>query len=138
MRSIAFKGNHGWPLACALAIGVAAAPHASAQDAKALTKAEVEALVVGKKLQYTRVDGSNVTFDTRDNGKAYYSPQRTTRNLVIQGAYTISDEGALCFKWEADKYVAMQDGCYLFKRDSAKTHVYARRNPETVIGDVIE
>ena len=139
MGSVASKGNRAWLRACVLAVGLAAGSHAAAQDAKALTKAEVEALVVGKKLQYTRVtDGSNVVFDIRDNGKVYYAPTRTSRNLSIQGAYTIGDEGALCFKWEADKYVSLQDGCYLFKRDSTKTRIYARRNPETAIGDVIE
>ena len=139
MRSIASRGNRPWLRACILAIGLAAGSHASGQDAKPLTKAEVEGLVVGKKLQYTRVtDGSNVVFDIRDNGKVYYAPQRTSRNLSIQGAYTIGDEGTLCFKWEADKYVSLQDGCYLFKRDGAKTHIYARRSPDTVMGDVIE
>lgn len=121
-----------------LAAGTMGASAALAQDVKPLTKAEVEEIAVGKKLEYVRTaDGANVVFDIRSDGKAYYSPPRTQRNLSIQGAYTISDEGTLCFKWQADKYVTMQDGCYVFKRDDQKIHVYRARSPDSPIGDLV-
>jgi Protein of unknown function (DUF995) len=117
----------------------AAASAAIAQDVLPLTKPEVEALAVGKKFQYVRAsDGSTVTFDVRDDGRAYYSPTRTSRNLTIQGAYTIGDDGTLCFKWDADKYVSLQDGCFIFKRAGDKTQVYASRNRDRPIGDVVQ
>ena len=56
----------------------------------------------------------------------------------IQGSYTITDEGRLCFQWESDKYVTMQDGCYHFKREDRKIHIYRVRNPDSPIGDVLQ
>ena len=98
-----------------LAASLCAVPPAVAQDAateaKRLTKAEVESMVVGKKLQYVRAsDGANVVWDLDRDGTAHYAPPKTMRNLTISGTYTVGDDGSLCFKWNQDKYVSMQDG----------------------------
>jgi hypothetical protein len=118
---------------------VAAAGAASAEGVNLLTKSEVEGIAVGKKLQYVRAsDGTTVTFDVREGGKVWYSPPKTQRNITIGGAYTIGDDGKLCFKWEQDKYVSLQDGCYLFRREGDKIRVVGGRNPDSVIGDLVQ
>jgi hypothetical protein len=122
-----------------LVIASIAVPCASAQESRLLTKSEVEGIAVGKKLSYVRAtDGATVVFDVREGGKVYYSPARTQRNLSIGGTYTIGDDGSLCFKWEADKYVTMKDGCFLFKREGTKTHVVGGRNPDSLVGELVE
>ncbi|MEO8936061.1 MAG: DUF995 domain-containing protein [Burkholderiaceae bacterium] len=139
MNAIGWRRLHaplGMLCAVLLSIGSFAA---SAEDSRLLTKAEVEGIVVGKNLRYVRAtDGTTVTFDVRDGGKVYYAPQRTQRNLSIQGAWTISDDGALCFKWHSDQYVTMQDGCYRFRRTGEKTQVVGGRHPDNLLGDLVE
>ena len=107
---------------------------APAQDATRLAKADVEALTSGKELRYERADGSMVVWDLRTDGSVYYTPRNAQRSIVIGGTYTVEDDGSLCLKWRADKYVTLTDGCYVFTRLDDKTRISGKRNPERVIG----
>ncbi len=125
--------------AAMLVLSMGFATAAVAEEPIRLTKADVEAIAVGKKLQYVRAsDGSTVTFDVKDNGTVFFSPPKTQRNLTISGNYVVGDDGSLCFKWNQDKYYPMQDGCFLFVRDGSKTHLVGKRNPDRVLGDLAE
>ena len=126
--------------AAVLAVSLVAVTSAFADEPTRLAKSDVETLVVGKKVRFTRAsDGATVLWDVRGDGVAYLSPPNTQRNLTISGSYTLGDDGSLCFKWNnTDKYVNTTDGCYLFTRDAGKTRIVGRRNPERVIGDLVE
>ena len=125
--------------AAVLAVSLVATTSALADEPTRLTKSEVEGIVVGKKVQYVRAsDGSTTVWDVKSDGVVYFNPPRTRRNINISGAYTISDDGALCFKWNQDKEYPMQDGCVVFMRDAGKTRIVSQRNPERVFGDLVE
>jgi hypothetical protein len=128
------------PRAIAFTIGCFALSSACAQSLPLLTKAEVEAIAVNKKLTYIRAsDGKQVVFDVRDGGKAYFNPPLTSRNITISGSYEIADDGSLCFKWQTtDRYVNVPDGCYLFRHDGDKIIVVGSRNPDKLLGDLVK
>lgn len=107
-------------------------------DPVRLARSEVETMVVGKPVKFVRAsDQTEVTWETRSDGQIYYSPPRTQRHITISGTYTIDEDGALCTKWNADKYVTMTDACYLFVRDGDKLRMVGKRNNERVIGEVV-
>lgn len=110
-----------------------------AADGGRLAKADVEALVVGKEVRYQRSaeGGGVVAWDVRGDGSIWYTP-KTQRAVSIGGNYTVEDDGGFCIKWREDKYVRLTDGCYYFVRDGGKTILTGRRNPERVIGELVE
>ena len=115
------------------ALGVAIAADAP------LGKADVEAMITGKKVSYVRKrDGTPMAYDFRSGGDVYYTTSNTVRNAGFGGTYTVEDDGAVCFKWRQDKYMNMQDGCVRFRRDGDKTQIVGRKNPDFLIGDVVE
>ena len=122
-----------------LATTLCIASSAVAEEAKQLTKAEVESLVVGKKIQYLSAStGATIGWDSKSDGSVYFSTTQTRRNTQIRGTYTIEDDGSLCHKWGDDKYLHLQDGCVLFMSDEGKTHVVSKRSPDKVFGDVVQ
>ena len=122
------------------AAGLGVASLAMAQDATKLTKADVESLVVDKKVQYTSAaTGSPIVWDIKSNGSAFWQAPKARQLVIIAGTYTIGDDGSLCFVWRnSDRYVVLQDGCVLFMRDAGKTHIVSKLNPARVIGDLVE
>lgn len=132
------SGANARALVVALGLAAFASP-AWSEGAPLFTQAEVQSLVVGKTLKYTRgSDGRTIVFDIRSGGKVYYSPPLIQRNISIQGTWTIGDDGGLCFKWESDKYVNLQDGCFKFRHAAEKIQIVGGRNPDNVIGDVVQ
>ena len=123
-----------------VAAGLGIASFVMAQDATKLAKADVESLVVGKKVQYvSATTGSTNVWDIKSNGSAFFQSPQARYAPVIAGTYTIEDDGSLCFVWRnSDRYVVLQDGCVLFMRDAAKTRIVGKLNPARVIGDLVE
>ena len=121
-------------------IGLVAAQHAVADELSApLTKAEAAPLVVDKKLAYVRKrDGARQAYDFKGDGTVYFTTSTTARNTSFYGTYALGDDGAVCFKWNPDKYLVMQDGCMLLRRDGDKLVIVGQRNPGNVIGEVAQ
>jgi hypothetical protein len=120
--------------ACLTLVGAA-----YADDAVRYSKAETEALVVGKKVEWVRArDGAKITYAFKDGGDVFYTTTATTRNIPISGTYNITDRGSVCFKWNQDKYVAMQDGCVAFAHDGTKTQITNASDSTKVLGQVAE
>ncbi len=110
---------------------------ASAEDASSLGKVEATAYVTGRKIAYVRTsDGAKVSYDFRGDGVVYYATPNTRRNTAFSGTYTIEDDGAVCFRWNPDKYLNLTDGCVRFERADAKVKVVGRSGK--VLGDVVE
>ena len=128
-RSIAIAGA----LVVLFVEGQAAADELSAP----LPRADVAPLVVDKKLAYVRKrDGARQAYDFKGDGTVYFTTSTTTRNTAFSGTYVLGDDGAVCFKWNPDKYLVMQDGCMLLRRDGDKLVIVGQRNPDNVIGEV--
>lgn len=102
-----------------------------------LAKADVEPLVTGKLVRYVRKrDGARVGWDFRSGGDVYYTTSATQRNVNIAGTYRVTDDGAVCFKWTADKYLTLPDGCVRFRRAGTTLQVVGWKDPDNVLGDV--
>jgi hypothetical protein len=102
-----------------------------------LGKGEVVSLVVGKKVAYVRKrDGAKQAWDFKDGGTVYFTTSTTNRNTPFSGTYTLGDDGAVCFKWNQDKFLTMQDSCVMFKHAGDKLVVVGERNPNAVFGEV--
>jgi|GEM_PF-3659299 len=122
----------------AIAVCLSLVGVASADDAVRYTKAETDALVANKKIEWVRArDDAKITWAFKDDGTVYFTTSKTTRNIPISGTYNVTDRGSICFKWNQDKFVAMQDGCSAFTHDGGKTMVV---NPtdSRVLGQVAE
>ena len=112
---------------------------AQADDAVRYTKAETDALVVGKTIEWVRArDDAKITYAFKDDDKVFFTTSRTARNIPIAGTYTVTDRGSVCFKWTQDKFVAMQDGCIAFAHDGAKTQIVNPTDVTRVLGQVAE
>jgi hypothetical protein len=121
-------------VACLTLVGVA-----FADDTVRYSKAETDALVVGKKVEWVRVrDGAKLTYTFKDGGDVFFTTSNTVRNIPISGTYNVTDRGSVCFKWNQDKFLAMQDGCIAFAHDGAKTQVVSATDPTKVLGQVAE
>jgi hypothetical protein len=127
-------------LAPAFALALATLSIAVAQENTLLTKAEVETLTVGKMMKYVRAsDNETMAYDVRDGGLAFHTSTNLRRAVNVKGQWTIGDDGALCFKWEnTDRYVTVRDGCFKFRRAGDKIQVVGSRNPDNVIGDLVQ
>lgn len=114
------------------------APIARADDPLPLSRGEATSLVTGKKVTYLRTrDNATVSWDFRSDGTVYYLTPNTVRNTSFSGAYTIDDDGAVCFKWNADKYLQLTDGCVVFRREGDKTVITGKRTG-AVTGTVVD
>lgn len=121
----------------AIVTGLALAGTALADDAVRYTKAETDAFVSGKRIEWVRArDGAKIAYAFKDNGNVFFTTTNTTRNIPISGTYEVTEHGSVCFKWNADKYVAMQDGCVAFAHDGAKTQVVSPKDTTRVLGQV--
>lgn len=121
----------------ALLLVLAGLAQATWAEPTSLTKEEAEALITGKRVEYTRAaDGSTTTWVFSSGGNVFYATSKSQRNIQIHGTYVLNDDGSVCFKWDADKYIAMTDGCFAFTRDGATTHVVGARNRERIVGDI--
>ena len=108
-------------------------------QATPLTKAEVETMTGDNKVEYVRAsDQATIAWAFKKDGAVFYTTTNTRRNIPIHGTYTISDNGAVCFKWDQDKYLTMTDGCIAFSREGDKIHVTGARDRERILGDVVK
>ncbi len=122
-----------------LATALSVASPVIAQEATRLAKADVESLVVGKKLQYlSATSGETITWDSKNDGAVYFNTTQSKGNRSVRGTYTIEDDGSMCHKWSDDKYLHLQDGCVLFMRDGDRTRVVSKRNPDKLLGNLIQ
>ena len=126
--------------AFAVALALAAGSAAVGQTNPLQTKAEVETLTVGKTLKYVRAsDKETMAYDVRDGGSAFHTAANLTRPVTVKGQWTINDDGGLCFKWDnTDKYVTLRDGCFKFRHAGDKVQIVGGRNPDFVVGDVVQ
>ena len=114
------------------------APVARAADPVPLDRSETTSLVTGKKVTYLRTrDNATVSWDFRSDGTVYYLTPNTVRNTSFSGAWTIDEDGAVCFKWNADKYLQLTDGCVVFRHDGDKTVITGKRTG-AVTGTVVD
>lgn len=111
---------------------------ARADEPIPLTRSEATSLVTGKKVSYLRArDSATISWDFRSDGTVYYLTPNTVRNTSFSGAYTIDEDGAVCFKWNADKYAQLTDGCVVFRRDGDKTSITGKKTGG-VMGTVVD
>ncbi len=112
---------------------------ALADESTRFTKAETEALAVGKRVWYLRArDNSKISWDFKSDGTVYYASPNTRRNIQLPGTYTVSERGSVCFKWQEDKQIVMQDGCVSFQRDGDRVHVLGGGDPPRTLGEIVD
>jgi hypothetical protein len=104
-----------------------------------LSKAEVEAIAASKKMAYVRdTDQKKIEFSLNDGHSNYALSTPGGRNITMGGTYEITDSGQLCFKWQADKYVNLPDGCYAFRHEGDKVLVAGGKNPTGRLGELVK
>ena len=103
-----------------------------------LRKSEVEELITGKAIHYLRKrDGATIGWNFRSGDDVFYTNSTTTRNIPLAGSYRVTDGGAVCFKWNRDKYLIVEDGCVRFRREGNTLHVVSFKDPDNIVGDVV-
>ncbi len=125
-------------VAAVLVVASFVAPVARADDPVPLSRSEATGFVTGKKVTYLRArDNATVSWDFRSDGTVYYLTPNTVRNTSFSGAWTIDEDGAVCFKWNPDKYLQLTDGCVVFRRNGDKTVITGKRTG-AVTGTVVD
>jgi hypothetical protein len=87
---------------------------AGAQERNFLPKAEIEAIVSGKKWTFARQDGSKISWDMRSNGNLFGNNRSNGRSDA--GTWAVNEQGQLCTTWRGTS----MNACYVVFKDAEK------------------